>query len=60
MFVLACSALAVRAAGARCAIALAAVFPTLHFSYGMGFIAGIYYHFLARGAPRAGEMRLSR
>jgi hypothetical protein len=40
-------------------LALLMVFPTLHFSYGAGFIRGIYDHFLARSAP-AREMSLSR
>jgi glycosyltransferase involved in cell wall biosynthesis len=57
--VLACSA---GAAGAdlRCGLALAAVFPTLHFSYGFGFIRGIYDHLIARNLPKAGEIGFSR
>jgi hypothetical protein len=34
----ACSVLAIRRHGVRCALALAAVFPVLHVSYGFGFI----------------------
>ncbi|MGH7508903.1 MAG: glycosyltransferase family 2 protein [Gemmatimonadales bacterium] len=59
-FVLVCSAAAARKQGLRCGIALAAVFPTLHFSYGFGFIRGIYDHLLARSGARPGEMGLSR
>jgi glycosyltransferase involved in cell wall biosynthesis len=44
----------------RCGLALAAVFPVLHFSYGFGFIRGIYDHLLARSLPKAGEIGLSR
>jgi glycosyltransferase involved in cell wall biosynthesis len=59
LFVLVCSA---SAAGAdlRCGLALTAVFPTLHFSYGFGFIRGIYSHLLARGLPKTGAIGLSR
>ena len=59
-FVLACSASAVRTEGLRTGIALAAVFPTLHFSYGVGFLRGVYQHLLARNASPAGELGLSR
>ena len=48
--------------GAACAICLAAVFPTLHFSYGIGFFEGIF-HFLIRrgsGAGNTANVRLSR
>ncbi len=44
----------------RSGLALAAVFPILHFSYGFGFLRGIYDHLLARGLPKAGEIGLSR
>ena len=57
--VLACSVRASRTEGLGCALALAAVFPTLHFSYGTGFLRGIYDHLLTRAAP-AREMSLSR
>jgi glycosyltransferase involved in cell wall biosynthesis len=60
VFVLGCSAAAVRTEGLRTGIALAAVFPTLHFSYGVGFLRGIYQHLLARSTPPAGELGLSR
>jgi glycosyltransferase involved in cell wall biosynthesis len=57
--VLACS---VAAAGTdlRCGAALAAVFPILHCSYGIGFIRGIYDHILVRTVPPAGKIELSR
>ena len=58
-FVVACSAAAART-DLRCGLALAAVFPILHFSYGIGFMRGIYYHILARSLPPAGEIELSR
>jgi glycosyltransferase involved in cell wall biosynthesis len=56
--VLACSA-AAAGLDLRCGLALAAVFPTLHFSYGFGFIRGIYDHLLTRSLP-AGEIGFSR
>ena len=58
-FVLACSAVA---AGGdwRCGAALTAVFPILHFSYGFGFLRGIYDHLLSQGVPAAAETALSR
>jgi glycosyltransferase involved in cell wall biosynthesis len=37
--------------GVRCAVALAAVFPVLHFSYGTGFLIGAAGLLRARGAP---------
>jgi glycosyltransferase involved in cell wall biosynthesis len=57
--VLTCS---VRAAGPdlRCGAALAAVFPILHFSYGAGFLRGVYDHILAQGVRVAAETPLSR
>jgi glycosyltransferase involved in cell wall biosynthesis len=48
------------AQGVRCALALTAVFPTLHFSYGVGFILGIRDHLLARGKARTSALGLSR
>lgn len=60
VLVLGCSALAARTEGLRCGLALAAVFPTLHFSYGIGFLRGIYDHLLARSGLPGGEMGLSR
>lgn len=56
---LACSVRTAQAEGLRCGLALLAVFPTLHFSYGAGFLRGIYDHVLARPVP-AREMSLSR
>jgi glycosyltransferase involved in cell wall biosynthesis len=60
LFVLACSLLAARGEGLRCGAALAAVFPTIHLSYGIGFLHGIHNHLLARAASPAREMGLSR
>ncbi len=58
-FVVGCSA-AAAGADLRLWLALAAVFPILHFSYGSGFIRGIYDHLLTRAVPKAGEISLSR
>jgi glycosyltransferase involved in cell wall biosynthesis len=58
--VLVCSADAARTHGLRCGAALAAVFPTLHFSYGAGFLLGIRDHLLTRSAPRTSALGLSR
>ncbi len=58
-FVLACS-LAATGSDLRCGLALAAVFPTLHFSYGIGFLRGIYDHLIARSIPKAREIGFSR
>lgn len=57
--VLAC---AVTATGAdlRCGAALTAVFPILHFSYGVGFLRGVYAHLLVQSVPAATEVALSR
>jgi glycosyltransferase involved in cell wall biosynthesis len=57
--VLACAA-AAAGTDLRCGLALAAVFPTVHFSYGIGFIRGIYDHLIARSLPKAGEIGFSR
>lgn len=57
--VLACSAAAARA-DLRCGLALAVVFPILHFSYGFGFIRGIYDHLIARSLPKTGQIGFSR
>ncbi len=56
--VLACSG-AAAGTDLRCGAALAAVFPILHFSYGFGFLRGMYDHLLIRGVP-ATETGLSR
>jgi hypothetical protein len=48
--------------GARCAAALAGVFPILHLSYGAGFLRGLF-HMLVRGRARwreAAAVPLSR
>jgi glycosyltransferase involved in cell wall biosynthesis len=58
--VLVCSAAAIRTHGIRCGAVLAAVFPTLHFSYGAGFLLGIRDHLLTRSAPRTSALGLSR
>jgi hypothetical protein len=58
--VLLCSAGAARTHGLRCGAALLAVFPTLHFSYGSGFLLGIRDHLLTRSAPRTSAFGLSR
>jgi glycosyltransferase involved in cell wall biosynthesis len=58
--VLLCSAGAARTHGLRCGTALLAVFPTLHFSYGAGFLLGIRDHLLTRRAPRTSALGLSR
>ncbi len=50
---LACALPAVPRHGARCALALAAAFPTLHASYGAGFLRGSAAHLLGLGRPRA-------
>jgi glycosyltransferase involved in cell wall biosynthesis len=44
--VLGCVAGAVRRTGWRCALALAAVFPTVHLSYGVGSLRGVLHHVL--------------
>jgi glycosyltransferase involved in cell wall biosynthesis len=51
---------AARTHGVRCGAALAAVIPTLHFSYGIGFLLGIRDHLLTRSAPRLSALGLSR
>lgn len=60
--VLTCCGLAVRRHGVRCALALAAVFPVLHLSYGFGFIRrALELVPLRRPRPRAvAELPLSR
>jgi glycosyltransferase involved in cell wall biosynthesis len=60
-FLVAVTALAAaRVQGFRCATALVAVLPTLHFSYGIGFLLGIRDHVLTRNAPRFSALGLSR
>jgi glycosyltransferase involved in cell wall biosynthesis len=46
--------------GLQCCAALIAVFPVLHFSYGIGFLLGIRDHLLTRTAPRPSALGLSR
>jgi glycosyltransferase involved in cell wall biosynthesis len=57
--VLASSALAARG-DLRCGAALTAVFPILHFSYGFGFLRGMYDHLLVQVVPPAARTMLSR
>jgi glycosyltransferase involved in cell wall biosynthesis len=57
--VLACSWWATRADW-RCGVALAAVFPILHFSYGVGFLIGLYHHVVSQSVPDAAATPLSR
>lgn len=40
-----------RTHGVRCAVAVAATFPVVHFSYGVGFLRGLWAGILGRGAP---------
>ena len=49
---LGCAVGAVRRHGWRCALALAAVFPTIHFSYGFGSLRGAFDHLVQRRAAR--------
>jgi glycosyltransferase involved in cell wall biosynthesis len=58
--VLGCAVAAGTRHGLPCAAALAAVFPILHFSYGVGFLLGVRDHLLARSAPRTSALGLSR
>lgn len=57
-----CAGLAARRHGIRCALALAAVFPVLHVSYGLGFLRRLLGFFaLARSRAReVAELPLSR
>ncbi len=47
-----CVLSAVRKHGWRCALALAAVFPVVHFSYGIGSLRGAFDHLLQRRRAR--------
>jgi glycosyltransferase involved in cell wall biosynthesis len=58
--ILSCAAGAVKDHGMRCGIALLAVFPVLHFSYGIGFLLGVLDHLVVRSMPRSSALRLSR
>jgi glycosyltransferase involved in cell wall biosynthesis len=58
--VLVCALPALLSQGPRCAAALMAVFPILHFSYGIGFLLGIRDHLVTRSAPRTSALGLSR
>jgi glycosyltransferase involved in cell wall biosynthesis len=55
-----CALAALPSHGFRCAAALAAVFPVLHFSYGTGFLLGIRDHLLTRRMPPTSALGLSR
>jgi glycosyltransferase involved in cell wall biosynthesis len=44
----------------RCGVALTAVFPILHFSYGVGFLRGMCDQLLSQGLPNAAATPLSR
>jgi glycosyltransferase involved in cell wall biosynthesis len=46
--------------GVSCALAATAVFPTVHLSYGIGFLLGIWDHVLRRRPPDAVTVPLSR
>jgi len=58
--VLLCAAAAIPRQGWRCALALLAVFPLLHLSYGIGFLLGVKDHVLVPTAPRSSALGLSR
>jgi hypothetical protein len=60
LLVLVCATAAIREHGFRCAAALTAVFPILHFSYGSGFLRGIRDHLVTQGAAQPGALQLSR
>jgi glycosyltransferase involved in cell wall biosynthesis len=49
-----------RSDGPPCAAAFAVVIPTLHFSYGIGFLLGVRDHLLSRRPPRISALSLSR
>lgn len=51
--VVGCALAALPRHGFRCALALAAAFPTLHAGYGAGFLLGIGDHLLGLRRPRA-------
>ena len=52
----------IREHGIRCALVLGAVFPVLHFSYGLGFLAGLsaLWRSTAYWARKAATLPLSR
>jgi len=50
---LGCAAAAAPRHGPRAALALAAAFPIIHFSYGLGFLAGLVGHRSRSAAPSA-------
>ncbi|HVH08865.1 MAG TPA: glycosyltransferase family 2 protein [Gemmatimonadales bacterium] len=56
--VLGCVIAAVRRHGWRCALALAAVFPTVHFSYGVGSLRGVLDHVLGGRRERGDSTML--
>ncbi|MFL5403179.1 MAG: glycosyltransferase family 2 protein [Gemmatimonadales bacterium] len=60
LVVLLCAGALMPAHGFRCAAALTLVFPTLHFSYGSGFLRGIRDHLIIQAKPPARALVLSR
>jgi glycosyltransferase involved in cell wall biosynthesis len=58
--VLGCACSSIPRHGFRCAAVLTLVFPTLHFSYGSGFLRGIRDHLIIRTPPQSGALVLSR
>jgi glycosyltransferase involved in cell wall biosynthesis len=51
---------AIRPHGLGCSLALTAVFPVLHFGYGIGFLLGIWDHLVTRSVSRTSTLGLSR
>jgi glycosyltransferase involved in cell wall biosynthesis len=49
--VLFCAARVAHSHGFRCAVAIAGTFPVVHFSYGVGFLRGLWAGVLGRGVP---------
>jgi glycosyltransferase involved in cell wall biosynthesis len=49
--VLFCAARVARSHGIRCAVAIAAAFPVVHFSYGSGFLRGLWSGLIGRRTP---------
>ncbi len=60
--VIGAAARAIRRHGLRCALVLAAVFPTVHFSYGLGFLVGLgaLWRPAAHWARKGAALPLSR
>ena len=49
--ILFCAGRVARTHGFRCAVAIAATFPVVHFSYGVGFLRGLWAGIIGHGAP---------